>query len=95
MAFQLKSFKELISMTKEKLEEAAVPLRVRSAKAKAEGIKVEIETKMLDLETKINTECSSKDINFNKIVDLLDEYALAERQLAQVTKVVEQLFPTE
>ena len=95
MAFQLKSFKELISMTKEKLEEAAVPLRVRSAKAKAEGIKVEIETKMLDLETKINTECSSKDINFNKIVDLLDEYALAERQLAQVTKVVEQLFPAE
>ena len=95
MAFQLKSFKELISMTKEKLEEAAVPLRVRSAKAKAEGIKVEIETKMLDLEAKINTECASKDINFNKIVDLLDEYALAERQLAQVTKVVEQLFPAE
>ena len=93
MAFQIKSFKELISMTKEKLEESMIPLRVRSAKAKAEGIKVEIETKMVDLEAEINTACASKDIDFNKIVDLMDEYALAERQLEQVTKVVDQLFP--
>ena len=95
MAFEIKSFKELISMTKEKLEESLIPLRVRSAKAKAEGIKVEIETKMVDLEAKINASCASKDIDFNKIVELLDEYALAERQLAQVTKVVDQLFPAE
>ena len=95
MSFQIKSFKELISMTKEKLEESMIPLRVRSAKAKAkaEGIKVEIETRMLDLEAKINTACADKDINFNKIVDLMDDYALAERQLAQVNKVVAGLFP--
>jgi hypothetical protein len=95
MSFQIKSFKELISMTKEKLEESMIPLRVRSAKAKAEGIKVEIETKMVDLEAKINTACASKDIDFNRIVDLMDDYALAERQLEQVTKVVDQLFPAE
>ncbi|MBK7424797.1 MAG: hypothetical protein IPJ48_17890 [Propionivibrio sp.] len=95
MSFQIKSFKELISMTKEKLEESMIPLRVRSAKAKAEGIKVEIETRMLDLEAKINTACADKSIDFNRIVDLMDDYALAERQLAQVNKVVEGLFPAE
>ena len=54
MAFQIKSFKELITLTKEKLEESMIPLRVRSAKAKAEIIKVELETKLADLEMKIN-----------------------------------------
>lgn len=36
MAFQIKSFRELVAMTKEKLEETMIPLRVRAAKAKAE-----------------------------------------------------------
>ena len=95
MAFQIKSFKELISMTKEKLDEAMVPLRVRAAKAKAEGEKVKLEQKMLELETKINDLCAQKDLDFNKIADLMDDYDLSERRLAQVTKLVEQLFPEE
>ena len=97
MAFQIKSFKELISMTKEKLDEAMVPLRVRAAKAKAkaEGEKVKLEQKMLELETKINDLCAQKDLDFNKIADLMDDYDLSERRLVQVTKLVEQLFPEE
>lgn len=95
MAFQIKSFKELISMTKEKLDEAMVPLRVRAAKAKAEGEKVKLEQKMLELETKINDLCAQKDLDFNKVADLMDDYDLSERRLAQVTKLVEQLFPEE
>jgi hypothetical protein len=95
MAFAVKSFKELISMTKEKLEESMIPLRIRSAKAKAEGLKVELETKMLDLETEINTACADKEINFSKVADLVDEYELAERRLNQVTSLVDKLFPKE
>lgn len=95
MAFQIKSFKELISMTKEKLDEAMVPLRVRAAKAKAEGEKVKLEQKMLELETKINDLCAQKELDFNKIADLMDDYDLAERRLSQVTKLVKQLFPGE
>ena len=95
MAFQIKSFKELISMAKEKLDEAMVPLRVRAARAKAEGEKVKLEQKMLELETKINDLCAQKELDFNKIADLMDDYDLAERRLSQVTKLVEQLFPEE
>lgn len=95
MAFQIKSFKELISMTKEKLEESMVPLRVRAAKAKAESVKVELETKQLDLEQKINKLCADKELDFNKIADLLDEYDLNDRRLKQITTLVEQLFPAE
>lgn len=93
MAFQIKPFKELITLTKEKLEESMIPLRVRSAKAKAEIIKVELETKLADLEMKINEKAAQKDIEFLKVIELVDEYELTERRLRQVTGLVTQLFP--
>lgn len=95
MAFNIRPFKELIAMTKEKLEESMIPLRVRAAKAKAEGIQVELETKQLDLESRINAACAEKDINFTRIADMMDEYELNERRLTQINNLVMQLFPSE
>lgn len=95
MAFQIKSFKELISMSKEKLEETMIPLRVRAAKAKADGIAVDIETRMLDLEAKINKSCAEKEISFPVIADMMDEYELLERRHDQINKLVAKLFPAE
>jgi len=95
MSFQIKSFKELVSMTKEKLDEAMVPLRVRAAKAKAESEVIKIEERLLKLEQDINLQCANKEIDFNKIGDLMDEYDLAERRLKQINQLVEQLFPSE
>jgi hypothetical protein len=93
MAFTVKPFRELVAMTKEKLDEAMVPLRVRAAKAKAESEIIKIEEGLLKTEQEIHTLCSSKDIDFNKIGDLMDEYDLAERRLKQIKALVEQLFP--
>lgn len=70
-----------------------IPFRVRTAKAKAEMIKVEQETKQLELETKINTACAQKELDFMKIADMMDEYELGERRLKQINSLVEQLFP--
>lgn len=93
MAFEIKSFKELVSLTKEKLDEAMVPLHVRAAKAKAEQELVKLESKMIQLETDINKLCAEKELNFEKITDKIDEYELTERRLNQVKKLVNQLFP--
>lgn len=95
MAFQVKPFRVLIAMTKEKLEETMVPLRVRAAKAKAESLKVSVETDLLGLEAKINNACADKDIDFGKVADLMDDYALKERRLKQITDLVEHLFPQD
>lgn len=95
MAFQVKSFKELVSMTKEKLDEAMIPLRVRAAKARAEGEVIKLEEKLLNLETKINEACAAKEPDFNKIAELIDEYELAERRKKQIDALVAQLFPAE
>lgn len=95
MAFQIKSFKTLVSMTKEKLDEALIPLRVRGAKAKAESEKIKLEEKMIALETQINELCAAKELNFVFIADKMDEYELTERRLNQITNLVAQLFPAE
>lgn len=95
MAFQVKSFKELVSMTKEKLDEALIPLRIRAAKARADGELVRLEEKMLELETKINLQCAEKEPNFGRIADMIDEYELTERRKNQIADLVNQLFPSD
>lgn len=95
MAFKLKSFKELVSMTKEKLDETLVPLRVRAAKAKAESEVIKLEEAMITLETQINEHCAKKELDFNRIGDLMDEYDLKERRLKQINELVGALFPEE
>lgn len=93
MAFKLKSFQELVALTKEKLDEALIPLRVESAKNRAQGEIIKIKEQLLNLETKINQACAQKDINFNTVGDLMDEYDLAERRLKQIEGLVVALFP--
>ncbi len=95
MAFKLKSFKELVAMTKEKLDESLIPLRVKSARNRAEAETLKLEEKLLTLESKINEECSKKDLDFTKAIDLMDDYALTERQLKQIRDLVASLFPEE
>lgn len=93
MAFKVKSFKELISMTNEMLDSAMVPMRVRAAKAKAEMVKIKLEEQLITLEAKINELCAKKEPNFEEIADRMDEYDLAERRLKQITNIVNQMFP--
>lgn len=93
MAFKIKPFKDLVALTKEKLDEALVPLRVRAAKAKAEGEVIKLEETLISLETKINEACAKKELDFNSIGDLMDDYDITERRLTQIKGLVEALFP--
>jgi hypothetical protein len=95
MAFKLKSYKELVAMTKEKLDEALVPLRVRAAKAKAESEVIKLEETLISLETKINEACAKKELDFNAIGDMMDDYDIAERRLKQIQDLVATLFDEE
>lgn len=95
MSFKVKSYKEVLAMTKEKLDEALAPIRARSAKAKAELEIAKQQEKLVGLETDIHKLCAEKDLDFNKIADKVDAYELTERRLKQIESLVEELFPTE
>lgn len=90
---ELKPFKELIAMSKEKIDEALAPMRARAVKAKAELEMAKLEENRIKLEAKIQEMCVGKEIDFPKLLDLMDEYDLNERRLAQYGKILAQLFP--
>lgn len=92
---QIKPLKELIALSKEKLDEAMAPMRARREKAKAELEMVKIESSMLDMEGKIQEMLTGKNIDFPKLMDRLDEYALLERRKQQYDDILLQLFPEE
>ena len=92
---ELKPFKELIGLSKEKLNEAMAPIRARQVKAKAELEMSKIDSDILNKETEVQEMCAEKDINLPKLMDKLDEIALLERRKAQYGKVLEQLFPVD
>ena len=93
MAFNLKPYKEILAMTKEKIDESLAPIRARSAKARADLEICKIEEAMATIETDIHKLCAEKDIDFNKVAEKIDQFELKERRLAQIKKLVDELFP--
>lgn len=95
MNFQLKPFKELIALSKEKIDEALAPLRANTAKAKATLKMSEIDEKIASLGQKIQELATSKDIDFDAIADKIDEIALLELRKQRFAEITAQLFPVE
>ena len=92
---KLKSFKELIAMSKEKVDEALAPMRAATAEAKARLLMAETDEKIASINQKIQEAATNKDIDFNKIADLIDESELLELRKKRFDDIVSQLFPKE
>lgn len=92
---KLRPFKEIIAMSKEKLNEALAPIRARKVKTQAEMKKSEIDEKIITLETETQEMCSSQEINFDALCEKLDKIALLERRKKQFDRILRELFPDE
>lgn len=92
---ELRPFKELIAMSKEKLNETMAPVRAKMVKSQANLEMAELEGKILTLETEAQELCIVKSINFPLLFDKLDEIALLGRRQEQYNKVLGQLFPEQ
>jgi len=90
---KLKPFKELISMSKEKLSEAMAPIRARQVRSQAELEMAKLDAELVTLESSIQEDCAKETIDFPKLLDKLDKVALLERRKKQYAKVLEELFP--
>lgn len=90
---KLKPFKEIIAMSKEKLDEALAPIRARQVKMQAELEVAKLDEKLVSLEAKVQELCAVKQIDFDAVIKALDEHGLAERRKKQLNKIVQELFP--
>lgn len=94
---ELKPFKDVIAMSKEKLTEVMAAPRARRLRAQAEAEMSDLDIEILTLEGKIEesfiSEDSYKNFSFKNLLKQLDELALLERRKKQYGKVLGQLFP--
>lgn len=96
---QLKPFKEIIAMSKEKIDEAMAGPRTRRIKAQAELERADLENEIAKLSNEIQELFCDKDTHknftFEPLMEKLDKLALLERREKQYVKVLKQLFPED
>lgn len=92
-AMQLKSYTDLLAMTKEKIGEYLQPLKAKEQRKAGELQLVQLEQKVLEKEAQIQKLCAEYPIQYDDLLNSLDEHALLQRRLAQMQTVIEQLFP--
>lgn len=88
-------YKELIALSKEKLDLALAPIRARRFRAQAELEKSKLETEQIEKEAKVQEMLTSKEPTLPTILDLLDDIALIERKREQYDDLLTQLFPVK
>ena len=90
---KLKPFRELIALSKEKLDEVMAPVREHKAKSKAQFEMAKIDEQVVTLEAEVQEMCTQKDIDFEGLIAKMDKVALLERKKKQYVKVIGDLFP--
>jgi len=91
---KLKSLKEYLAMSKEKIDEELVAIRARRMEARVRLKTAEIEEHVLGLEKEITEELTTKkDFDLDKLIDLMDKKDLLEMRGQQAEDIASQLFP--
>ena len=86
-------YKQILAMTKEAVQQVLLPIRVVEMKKKAELEMATIDGKLVEMEQKIQEVCSKYPVDFNKLIDSLDEKALLERRRKQFEQIIAEMFP--
>ena len=89
----LMSYKKALSLTKEKLDQAMALVHVKQAKQQGALESLKIEEKLCTLESASQEILCRHPLDWNKLIDSLDQIALLERRKAQLSKLIFQLFP--
>jgi len=90
---KLMPFKDIIGLSKEKVDAAMAPIRAKQVKAKADLEMSKLEADILTKETKVQEMCTDKDIDLPLLLDNLDKIAILERRKNQYKTVLAELFP--
>ena len=90
---KLTAYKKLLAMGREAVDATLAPVRAFSAKKKAELEMAKLDERIATLQSELTVTCSEKDINFDRIIDKLDDIALSERRKEQFSQIIAEMFP--
>lgn len=88
----LLKYKDVLILCKEKVKEAMAPLRAREMRKKGELEICKIDSTIAEKEQTIQELASEYPINFDKLIDALDELELTKRRKEQFEKIIEEMF---
>lgn len=88
----LMKYKDVLALAKEKIAEAKAPFRAREMSKKAELEVCKLESTIADREQKINELSSEYPINFDKLIDAIDDLDLTKRRKEQFENIITQMF---
>ncbi|HHF7341027.1 TPA: hypothetical protein ACPSKZ_000706 [Legionella anisa] len=88
----LLKYKDVLVLCKEKVKEAMAPLRAREMRKKAELEICKIDSDIAEKEQKIQEYASEYPINFDKLIDSIDDLDLIKRRKEQFEKIIDEMF---
>jgi hypothetical protein len=91
--FKLLPLKEVYALSKEKLDEKLAPARTKQSKIRLELKMAELEEKISSTQSAVQDVLLKKDLDFDKLADLLDDISILELRLNNFSEMMEQLFP--
>lgn len=91
----LMKYKDVLALCKEKINEAKAPFRAREMSKKAELEVCKLESTIADREQKVHELSSEYPINFDSLIDALDELELTRRRKEQFEEIIAQMFGEE
>lgn len=88
----LLKYKDILVLAKEKIAEAMAPLRAREMRKKAELEACKLESVIAEKEQKIQEYASAYPIDFDRLIDAIDELELVKRRKDQFDKIINEMF---
>lgn len=88
----LLKYKDVLILCKEKIKEAMAPLRAREMRKKGELEVCKIDSAIAEKEQKIQEYASEYPIDFDKLIDALDDLEIIKRRKEQFEKIIDEMF---
>ncbi len=85
-------YKELLVLAKDKVKEVMAPLRVKEMRKKAELETCKLDSTIAEKEQRIQEYASAYPIDFDKLIDAIDDLELVKRRKNQFDKIIGEMF---
>jgi hypothetical protein len=85
-------YKDILVLAKDKIKEVMAPLRAHEMKKRAELEIAKIDSTIAEKEQAIQELAAEYPINFDKMIDAIDELELIKRRQEQFAQIIEEMF---
>ena len=90
---KLPTYRDVLTMTKEVIDQALAPVRVIRARKQAELEMAKLDEEIATLTAALNEYCCAKEICFANVIATQDKIALTERKKRQYQVILDEMFP--